>query len=85
MWSDDALTDRFASVRFTGGLVGYFGYETINFIEPAIFKDSLPDPLATPDILLMVSEEVVIFDNLNGATAGNRVSVTCAGTVTARL
>ena len=62
----DALTDRFASVRFTGGLVGYFGYETINFIEPAIFKDSLPDPLATPDILLMVSEEVVIFDNLNG-------------------
>lgn len=54
--------------RFTGGLVGYFGYETINYIEPAIFKDNLPDPLETPDILLMVSEEVVVFDNLN-ATA----------------
>ena len=52
--------------RFTGGLVGYFGYETINYIEPAIFKDSLPDPLGTPDILLMVSEEVIVFDNLNG-------------------
>jgi len=52
--------------RFTGGLVGYFGYETINYIEPAIFKDTLPDPLGTPDILLMVSEEVVVFDNLNG-------------------
>ncbi len=52
--------------RFTGGLVGYFGYETINYIEPALFKDSLPDPLGTPDIILMVSEEVVIFDNING-------------------
>ena len=52
--------------RFTGGLVGYFGYETINYIEPAIFKDTLPDPLGTPDILLMVSEEVIVFDNLNG-------------------
>ena len=52
--------------RFTGGLVGYFGYETINYIEPAIFKDTLADPLGTPDILLMVSEEVVVFDNLNG-------------------
>jgi len=55
-----------AAPRFTGGLVGYFGYETINYIEPSIFEDSLPDPLGTPDILLMVSEEVVVFDNLNG-------------------
>ena len=52
--------------RFTGGLVGYFGYETINYIEPERFKDNLPDPHGTPDILLMVSEEVVVFDNLNG-------------------
>lgn len=62
----DELADRYSKLRFTGGLVGYFGYETINYIEPAIFKDTLPDPLGTPDILLMVSEEVVIFDNLNG-------------------
>ncbi|MGK0269685.1 MAG: anthranilate synthase component 1 [Cocleimonas sp.] len=55
--------------RFTGGLVGYFGYETIRYIEPrlagteAVNKD---DPLKTPDILLMLSEEVVVFDNFSG-------------------
>jgi len=52
--------------RFSGGLVGYFGYEIINYIEPDKFTDNLDDPLQTPDILLMVSEEVVIFDNLSG-------------------
>ncbi len=55
---------------FTGGLVGYFGYETINLIEPrlkAISQNTAkPDPLGTPDILLMVSEEVLVFDNLSG-------------------
>lgn len=53
--------------RFTGGLVGYFGYETIRYIEKKLAKDShKPDPIGTPDILLMVSEEVVVFDNLRG-------------------
>jgi anthranilate synthase component 1 len=57
--------------RFTGGLVGYFGYETIAYIEKRLAKEALkkaakPDPLQTPDILLMVSEEVVVFDNLSG-------------------
>ena len=55
--------------RFNGGLVGYFGYETIRYIEPklaGVKAESKPDPLKTPDILLMLSEEVVIFDNLNG-------------------
>lgn len=52
--------------RFTGGLVGYFGYETIRYIEPRLDTDTKPDPLETPDILLMVSEEVVVFDNLSG-------------------
>ncbi len=52
--------------RFTGGLVGYFGYETIRYIEPRLDSDNKPDPLGTPDILLMVSEEVVVFDNLSG-------------------
>ena len=51
--------------RFTGGLVGYFGYDTIAYIEPRLKKDK-PDPLGHPDILLMVSEEVVVFDNLSG-------------------
>jgi len=52
--------------RFTGGLVGYFGYETIGYIEKRLAKSAKPDPLQTPDILLMVSEEVVVFDNLSG-------------------
>lgn len=52
--------------RFTGGLVGYFGYETIAYIEKRLAKNGKPDPLQTPDILLMVSEEVVVFDNLSG-------------------
>lgn len=51
---------------FTGGLVGYFGYETIRYIESRLDHDDKPDPLGTPDILLMVSEEVVVFDNLAG-------------------
>lgn len=52
--------------RFTGGLVGYFGYETIAYIEKRLARNNKPDPLQTPDILLMVSEEVVVFDNLSG-------------------
>ncbi len=52
--------------RFTGGLVGYFGYETIRYIEPKLAKVDKPDVLEMPDILLMVSEEVVVIDNLSG-------------------
>ena len=52
--------------RFNGGLVGYFGYDTIRFIEPKLAKKQKPDPLNLPDILLMVSEEIVAFDNLHG-------------------
>jgi anthranilate synthase component 1 len=52
--------------RFTGGLVGYFGYDTIRYIEPKLKQCPNPDPLDNPDIMLMVSEEVVVFDNLSG-------------------
>ncbi len=51
--------------RFTGGLVGYFGYETIHYIEPQL-RSEKPDPIGAPDILLMVSEDVLVFDNLKG-------------------
>ena len=52
--------------RFTGGLVGYFGYDTVRYVEPRL-KASVPeDDLGNPDILLMASDEVVIFDNLLG-------------------
>lgn len=52
--------------RFSGGLVGYFGYDTIRYIEPRLARCPNPDPLGLPDILLMVSDEVVVFDNLSG-------------------
>lgn len=52
--------------RFAGGLVGYFGYDIIRYIEPRLAVCPNPDPLQTPDILLMVSEDVVVFDNLSG-------------------
>ncbi len=52
--------------RFTGGLVGYFGYDTVRYVEPRL-KASVPnDDLGNPDILLMASDEVIIFDNLLG-------------------
>ena len=52
--------------RFTGGLVGYFGYDTVRYIEPKLANCPNPDPLGNPDILLLLSEEVVVFDNLRG-------------------
>jgi len=52
--------------RFTGGLVGYFGYDTIRYIEPRLARCPNPDQQDTPDILLMVSDQVVVFDNLSG-------------------
>ncbi|HEX5637725.1 MAG TPA: anthranilate synthase component I [Gammaproteobacteria bacterium] len=52
--------------RFTGGLVGYFGYDTIRYIEPRLAGHENKDELHTPDILLMLSHEVVVFDNLRG-------------------
>ncbi|WP_299735064.1 anthranilate synthase component I [uncultured Endozoicomonas sp.] len=52
--------------RFTGGLVGYFGYDTVRYIEPKLAKSAPKDELNTPDILLMVSDELVVFDNLSG-------------------
>lgn len=52
--------------RFSGGLVGYFGYETIAYIEPRACRTAKPDALGCPDIVLMVSEEMLVFDNLRG-------------------
>ena len=51
---------------FNGGLVGYFAYDTVRYVEQRLAKTQLTDPLNTPDILLMVSDELVIFDNLKG-------------------
>ena len=52
--------------RFYGGLVGYFGYDCVRYVEKRLAEGAPPDPLNTPDILLMVSEDLVVFDNLKG-------------------
>lgn len=52
--------------RFTGGLAGYFGYETIRYIERKLASTRKPDLIGVPDILLMVSEELAVVDNLSG-------------------
>ena len=54
------------SQSFCGGLVGYFGYDTVRYVEPSLGAAPGEDDIGTPDILLMVSEEVVVFDNLRG-------------------
>jgi len=52
--------------RFCGGLVGYFGYDTVRYIERRLANVNKPDPLGVPDILLILSEELAIVDNLSG-------------------
>ena len=52
--------------RFTGGLAGYFGYDTVRYIEPRLAKTQKPDTLGTPDILLMLTEQLAVIDNLSG-------------------
>ncbi|MBT9589570.1 MAG: anthranilate synthase component I [Thiobacillus sp.] len=52
--------------RFTGGLAGYFGYDTIRYIEKRLADKHKDDVLHTPDILLMLTEELAVFDNLAG-------------------
>lgn len=51
---------------FSGGLVGYFGFDTVRYIEPKLRGVVKPDPIDVPDILLLVAEEVLVFDNLSG-------------------
>lgn len=50
--------------KFNGGLVGYFSYDCVRYIEPKLSETAPPDTLGTPDALFMISEEVAVFDNL---------------------
>lgn len=52
--------------RFTGGLAGYFGYETVRYIEKRLANTVKPDAIDVPDVLLMVSEQLAVVDNLSG-------------------
>ncbi len=52
--------------RFCGGLAGYFGYDTVRYIESRLAKYHLPDELGVPDIQLMLTEELAVIDNVAG-------------------
>jgi anthranilate synthase component 1 len=52
--------------RFCGGLAGYFGYDTVRYIEPRLAQTWKPGGLDTPDILLLQTEELAVIDNLSG-------------------
>ncbi len=55
-----------AALRFGGGLVGYFGYESVRHIEKNALKGEKADALGTPDMLLLVSDELAVVDNVLG-------------------
>lgn len=52
--------------RFCGGLVGAFGYDTVRYVETRLTRTQKPGDLGTPDILLLLSEEIAVVDNLSG-------------------
>ena len=52
--------------RFPGGLGGYFGYDTVRYIEKKLARVHKPDAINTPDILLMLTDELAVVDSLSG-------------------
>src|SRR5690554_1119838 len=52
--------------RFTGGLAGYFGYETVRYIERRLAATKKADVVDVPDVLLLLSEELAVVDNVAG-------------------
>jgi anthranilate synthase component 1 len=68
--SDFKAAPYAALPRFCGGLAGYFAYDTVRYVERKLADDVdrgvRPDMLDTPDILLLLSEELAVVDNLSG-------------------
>ncbi|HTS23937.1 MAG TPA: anthranilate synthase component I [Casimicrobiaceae bacterium] len=55
--------------RFCGGLAGCFSYDTVRYIEPKLAASAPPATpalAAVPDILLLLTEELAVVDNLSG-------------------
>ena len=66
-----ALAERVARYRpapvpglppFAGGAVGFFAYDLVRTVEP--LGEPNPDPLGLPDMALMVTDAMVVFDHL---------------------
>ena len=52
--------------RLCGGLVGYFGYDTVRVIERKLSSVEKPGGIDVPDILFLLTEELAVVDNLSG-------------------
>ena len=52
--------------KYAGGLVGYFGYDVVRYVEPRLADSTPKDELGIPDIYLLRSDELAIFDNFAG-------------------
>ncbi|MGD0650554.1 MAG: anthranilate synthase component I [Verrucomicrobiia bacterium] len=67
--------------RFTGGAVGFLGYEYIHHIEPSVPRPRRDD-LGTPTLCFMITDTILIFDRVsqtirilcNAHVAGNAAS-----------
>jgi anthranilate synthase component 1 len=66
-----AVAERLAEYRpapveglppFVGGAVGFFGYDLVRTVEP--LGEPNPDPLGLPDLALMVTDAMLVFDHL---------------------
>ena len=55
-----------SGLRFSGGVAGYFGYDTVRHIEPRLARSVKPDPVGLPEIRLLLSDELAVVDNLSG-------------------
>jgi anthranilate synthase component I len=47
---------------FAGGAVGVFGYDLVRTVEP--LAEPNPDPVGVPDLALMLTDVLVVFDHL---------------------
>ena len=55
--------------RFCGGLAGYFGYDVVRHVETKLAASAPPasaDLADVPDLLLLLTEELAVVDNLAG-------------------
>jgi anthranilate synthase component 1 len=55
--------------RFCGGLAGLFGYDTVRYVEAKLAHSSppaAPGLAGVPDVLLLLTEELAVVDNLAG-------------------
>lgn len=54
------------TLRFGGGVAGYFGYGCVRYIERRLARSAKPDPVGLPEIRLLLSDELAVVDNLSG-------------------